>query len=213
MEQTIEFDTTVTFNELNVNESGTYLLSNISGYANEDTDFYLPISVTHPSVSFEHSDITTNGYYKMQLNGLTNKYEPHSAISSDYDLNVNVNPKTRITKIKTSLNSQDEYTLNDFENNYSGESLDVNINPGEVLLIIEDGDPSKYLIYVFSNSSSIKRGFSIPNNSKFITLSITSDNKIYFYDNKNQNIFNIYYKYIDDEIQKIELSTRKFLIV
>lgn len=105
------------------------------------------------SVEFEQSNITNNGYYLMNKNSNTNKYEPVQSTSSDYNLNINIpqttNPKINISYIRCYSNN---YALNTFT--YSSSYPTINLSPGYGVLVIKIESNDYNIRYRYNNTNS-----------------------------------------------------------
>lgn len=137
------------------NENGAWHLELKPQDSTEPTD--VNINISSPPVEFEQSNITNNGYYLMNKNSTTNKYEPIQSTSSNYDLNINVNSKINIKYISNSSSSPNNLIAIKDTNWVTGGSQNVTVPANSLLITIipkEQTDDTNETFQIFCSGNS-----------------------------------------------------------
>lgn len=190
----INIDTTTYFQEQtqNITQNGDYIYEQNENGAwhlelkpqdsTEPTD--VNINISSPPVEFEQSNITNNGYYLMNKNSTTNKYEPVLSTPSNYDLNINITPTQSKINIKSFA-----YTPNSIIsiNSINASTTNVTVPPNNSLVYFYDFSNDKYKIYFYINRSSSNVTRYLNGYSRYY-IGSGSSNSLYLYDDNNNEI-------------------------
>lgn len=217
----INIDTTTYFQEQtqNITQNGDYIYEQNENGAwhlelkpqdsTEPTD--VNINISSPPVEFEQSNITNNGYYLMNKNSTTNKYEPVQSTSSNYNLNVNVTiPKINIKYINNSSSSNNTISISNM--NYNSSSTNITIPANNILIMIKPGVYSlsasniEISIYSTKNNSTT---YTVPNETYYYVFPY---NYIVLYDENKSRIMYVYTLY-PNSVFSTFLSENKFNLI
>jgi len=153
--------------------------------------------------------ITSNGYYKFNenWNGLT------SGTSSDYNLNINVNSSSEISKININslsvTSSGRKYLLRDF--NKAESTISVYINSSNSLVTFTS-ESSYFRFTLYVNNSTTSESHSISNNKYYLSIPYTRE--IYLFDENGDKILNLnLWNYYNKDNSSIMLYKNKYDLI
>lgn len=174
------------------NENGAWHLELKPQDSTEPTD--VNINISSPPVEFEQSNITNNGYYLMNKNSTTNKYEPVLSTPSNYNLNINVNSSPTPSKINIKYVGKigdTPFDISNYNYNNSSSSISVSVPKSKTLIVLTPD-------YDYNNNSVISISKYDNNDSGAISRYVIGYSYYYIFDpsslyvyDENQSIINI----------------------